>query len=540
MKIKNIKFYTVALTGLLSLTNCTDKFPEINSNPTALTELNFNPNALLTSVQLTYTGSTDFAFEAWRSNLGYASTMTQLFASAGTLWGGDKYLENNDYIHAYWNRAFTEQVKPVVELVEFTRGKPQYSNLHNIGRLMKAMVFQRITDLYGDVPYSESGLAYHQRILYPKYDTQESIYTDLLKEIEAATIALNPAGDKPTGDAMYAGDIAKWQRFGYSLLLRAGMRLVKVNPALAQSTATKAVGKAMGDNADNAFVRGSGTGVDRTTNNRHSQILLGDGGGGEHFYTKWSKTFIDFLKNNNDPRLSRIARTNVWTGSNPNSVVQNASPNGTVSAQKGLPNGKNLSQNNDGNSIYFDPSYTGAVNDPAGLNAYSSINLAMAQRTSPTFFLTYAETELLFAEAAVRWGTAFGTPQARYNAGVRAAMTYLNQYDPTLAIPVAEADAYLLANPYNPTRGLEMINTQYWATNGTSLNFYEAWSNWRRTGFPVLIPINYPGNVTGGTIPRRFTYSLAESSSNEKNLNEARARITGGDFLTSRVWWDKP
>ena len=539
MKTTHIKFYTVILTGLFTLSNCTDKFPEINSNPTALTELNFNPNALLTSVQLTYTGSTDFAYEAWRSNLGYASTMSQLFSSAGTLWGGDKYLENNDYIHAYWNRAYVEQVKPVVELVEFTRGKAQYSNLHNIARLMKAMVFQRLTDLYGDIPYSEAGLGYHQLVFYPKYDTQESIYADLLKEIEASTLALNPAGDKPNGDAMFGGDIAKWQRFGYSLLLRAGMRLVKVNDATAKATATKVIGKTMAGNEDNAFVKGSGTGVDRTTNNRHSQILLGDGGGGEHFYTKWSKTFIDFLKNNNDPRLTRIARTNVWTGSNPNGVVQNASPNGTFAAQKGMPNGKSLSQNNDGNSLYYDPSYTGTVNDPGGLNAYSSINLAMAQRTSPTYFLTYAESELLLAEAAVRWGTAFGNAADHYNTGVKAAMTYLTQYDPSLTITDAEVNSYLTANPYNPARGLEMINTQYWATNGTSLNFYEAWINWRRTGFPVLIPVNYPGNVTAGTIPRRFTYSLAEASSNEKNLNEARARITGGDFLMSRVWWDK-
>jgi hypothetical protein len=67
---------------------------------------------------------------------------------------------------------------------------------------------------------------------------------------------------------------------------------------------------------------------------------------------------------------------------------------------------------------------------------------------------------------------------------------------------------------------------------------YEAWSNWRRTGYPVLKPTNYPGNITGGTIPRRMEYSTVEQFSNAVNYKAAVARLQGGDELTSRVWWD--
>lgn len=537
---KYTRFFAAVMSIMLLTNACTDKYPEINTNPVALTPLNFDPNSLLTSVQLTYTGSTDLAFEVSRTNFGVASAAIQLMAYVGTTWPGDKYDNNNDSFHAYWNRAYAEQVKPVVELVEFTKGKSQYANLHQIGRIMKAMIFQRITDLYGDIPYSQAGLGYYQQILYPVYDKQEVVYKDIIKELEEASAAINLTGDKPTGDAMYAGDLAKWQRFGYTLLLRAGMRLVKVDEVTAKATVAKAVGKTMSSNADNAFVKGSGSGIDRTVNNRNAQLLLGEVGSGQHFYSKWSKTFIDFLKNNNDPRLTRVARVNVWLGANPNTITPNTNPISLAAAQKGLPNGKSLSVNDPVNSIYFDPSYTGAVNDPAGLNAYSGINLTMAQRTSPTFFLTFAESELLFAEAAVRWGNTFGgNPADRYNAGVRAAMTYMSQYDASLAITEAEANTYLAARPYSPAQAIQQINTQLWAHAGSSLNFYEAWSNWRRTGFPVLTPVNYPGNFTGGTIPRRLTYPLGESSTNEKNLNIARAAITGGDFITSRVWWDK-
>ena len=533
---RNYISFLILLAGSFLISSCKKDFGEINSNPTQLTTLNFDPNSLLTSVQLTYTGSTDFAFEAWRNNLGECSVMIQLFSS--TIFPGDKYSQDFTYMASYWNKAYPEQVKPAVELVELTKDKPQFANLYQISRLMKAMVLQRISDLYGDVPYSQAGLAYYDRTFYPVYDKQSAIYTDLFKEIEEASNALNPAGDKPTGDAMFGGDIAKWKRFGYSLLLRAGMRLTKVDETTAKAIALKAVGKTMSSIADNAFTKGSGTGIDRTVNNRNSQVLLGDGGGGEQFYTKWSKTFIDFLKTNTDPRLTRIARVNVWTAT-PTSVVQNATPSGAFADQKGMPNGKNTGSINDGNSIYYDPSFTGTVGVVAGLNAYSSINLAMAQRTSPTFFLTYGESELLLAEAAQHWGAAFGTAAEHYANGVKASMSYLTQYDATLAIPDAEQTAYLTAHPYNPANGLEMINTQYWAATGTALNFYEAWSNWRRSGYPVLLPVNYPGNVTGGTIPRRHMYPLEESATNEANLNAARAGIAGGDLMTSRVWWDK-
>ena len=77
----------------------------------------------------------------------------------------------------------------------------------------------------------------------------------------------------------------------------------------------------------------------------------------------------------------------------------------------------------------------------------------------------------------------------------------------------------------------------YWAA--TFLNEYESFANWRRIELPVLVPTNYPGNVTNGTIPRRLTYSTSEQSNNTENYNEAIAR-QGADLLTTRVWWDIP
>jgi hypothetical protein len=536
MKKIYIKFSALVFAGLLLSTSCTKDFSEINTNPNSLNSSNFDPNTLLPTIQQSYSGNAS-------SNIVLAANVVQLMSNAATsvdlkMTTFDKYLDNdsNNWMQEVFQSGYSSQVKSVVALMDLTKDNPKYANLYQIARIMKALVFQRITDTYGDVPYFDAGQAYNKRIFYPKYDKQQTIYADLAKELEEASNALNLTGDKPTGDEMFKGDIAKWKRFGYSLLLRVGMRLVKVDEPGAKAIALKAVSKTMLSNADNAFIKGSG--ADKTSsNNANSRWLLGDSGYNP-WYIKWSKTFIDYLKNNNDPRLTRVARVKVWVNT-VGSLVFSGQASGDASLQKGLPNGLNESTNNNGFSMYYDPSWTGPIGDPAGLNNYSLPNPAMFLRNGPTFFLTYAETELLLAEAAFRWGSAFGTPQEHYNNGVTASMTYLTQYDASMSIPASEINAYLAANPYNAAKALELINTQYWAEVATTLDFHEAWINWRRSGFPVLKPVNYPGNITGATIPRRYAYPVGEKASNLENLNVAVNALAGGDKWTSRVWWDK-
>ena len=90
-----------------------------------------------------------------------------------------------------------------------------------MARIMKALVFERITDLYGDVPYSQAGLGYYERIYTPVYDKQQDIYADLLKEVSQATDSLDDNADHPTGDVFYYVDpstqIDKWKKFGNTL-----------------------------------------------------------------------------------------------------------------------------------------------------------------------------------------------------------------------------------------------------------------------------------------------------------------------------------
>ena len=531
---KKITIYSALVSvGLLLSTGCTKDFSKLNTDPTAFSSTNFDPNYLLTTAQLNYTGSQDFSYDTWRANLIYSSTLIQGFATSIGYWAGDKYLPNTDYTAAYWESpggadgAYSEQVKQIVDVLTTTDGKPQYNNLHQIARITKALIFERITDLYGDVPYSEAGQGFYKKILFPKYDAQKDIYTDLIAELKDATSKLDPKGDVPSGDAIYHGNIAQWQRFGNSLLLRVGMRLVKVDPATAKAVATYVVGKTMID-GDDAFVKNDATGG-RPTVNRVSQVLLG---GPENQYVKWSQTFIDILQGKTkhtdpiaaipDPRLAVISVTKANIGV--------AGGDNNPADQKGQPNGYDLS-GTAGLDISSAPGYT-------TLDAYSNPSTNLIGLGAPTFIFTYGESELLLADAAERFGIG-GDAETHYKQGVTAAMTYLKLYNASATISPDDAKKYLDANHYVPGEtGLKMINTQIWELTNTMLDFYESWANWRRTGYPVLTPVNYPGNVTGGTIPRRFPYPLYEASANPTNYNLAHNAVPGGDGLAGRVWWD--
>src|SRR5690606_34906312 len=205
MKRNKFKIYSLSLLmGIAAMSSCTKDFVEINTDPVNYGPTNFDPNFTFSTAQLTYTGSTDFAYETWRANLIYAGTMMQGMSTVVSYWAGDKYLLTPWYTSAYWERAYAEQVKPIVDIVEMTRGKDQYKNLHNAARIWKALIFARLTDLYGDVPYFEAGQGYYQKKLSARYDKQEEIYTDLLKEIEESIANLDEGADQITGDIVYS------------------------------------------------------------------------------------------------------------------------------------------------------------------------------------------------------------------------------------------------------------------------------------------------------------------------------------------------
>lgn len=521
MKIRSL-YIPAGIMIIMGFASCKKDLLKTNTDPNAVSVDVFDPNNMLTTVQLMYTGSSDNGIEVEETEIQGAGCMVQHFASTSGYFFGDKYLLSPGGWGSFFDHAYTYQVKNVVDLYTTTTGKPQYANLHQISRIMKALVFERITDVYGDIPYFQAGLAYHGAVYFPAYDKQQDIYADLLKEVEEATDSLDENADKPVGDMFYShadDQIAQWKKFGYTLLLRMAMRLTKVDPATAQSYVQKVQGLTMASNDDNAIAPHGE--LDPLTINRIYRGIGEDGA----IQLSWqiSKPFMDFLKDNDDPRLpvlSYVYPQDFQPGDDPSGGSSDPAD------QNGLPNGYDA-----GNTATGIINYPGYLGDIA---LYSRPSPIVFNATAPTLILTYAESELLLADAAKRWG--IGDAATHYQNGVLAAITQWSAFGDAGAISEDDAQAYLDAHPYDDANGLEMINDQFWAA--TFLNEYEAWSNYRRTGYPVLTPVTYPGSQSPGAVPRRMAYSTVDKQVNTDNYNKAVSNLTGGDKITSRMWWD--
>ncbi len=531
--LRELIFCLVA--GIIMVIACNKKdFQDLNINPQALNTIDLN--FLFTSAQLGAAsgGSAgDNRYVDWRTNINMCSyAIQQLSSTGGEL--GEKYVESGSTFEssdAPFEFIYGDQLKNIGEIFKqtdpggFAEGKNQ--NMRQAARILRAFLFHRVTDYYNRVPYFETMKA-ADGLFFPKYDSQKEIYADLLKELDEATGALttpDPSDGFAGADLYYGGDIAKWKKWGFSLMLRFGMRLSDVDPASANTYVAKAIaGGVFSSNADNVIVpMDEGPSLWTNQNGISRAFIPGDGGQASFV----SKTLVDMLKGTNpgvtaddDPRLMiLIGGIGKWTPSSWDPTTTEPLD------QKGMPNGK-------------DQAMLEAIEgvSPLDLDAtYSKMNPLLLDRKEPYMLMNYGEVELLLAEAAERsiGGLTPAEAENHYEAGVRASMKMYIIYDASFLVSDATIDSYLATYPYGVAKpALEMIGDQYWISH--FLNWWEAWSNWRRTDFPTLIPVNYPGNSTGGTIPVRLKYPNAEVGGNP-NFTDKEGSMNN---FTTKVWWD--
>lgn len=515
-----IRVTTHCFLLLTLLAGCRKGFVSLNTNPDLTTASQINFNYLFSNAQLQASGNTDGnGYEDWRNNLIYSGCLVQHLSSTLSYWDGDKYLYNPTYNSAYWDENYPNSIANIEEVIAHSQHDTAAYNLYQIARIFRAFMFQRLTDMYGDCPYSQAGQGVVAGTFYPQYDRQQDIYSALLHELDDAAASLDSSRPNSVGsaDLLFGGNTAAWKKFAFSEMVRLAMRMSKVAPDSARVWVGRAVqGGVMTNCTDNAIIRHQAVTGTPVVNGSGLIFLSNDPNG-----YRLSETFVDHLRSTADPRLCFLG-TVCADPTNPGDMGDTAS-----SLQLGQPNG-------------YDPANSGTAYDlvnagnwPGNANSYSVVNrYTFARLDAPTFFLTAGETQLLLAEAAQRnWIS--GDPAGYFSAGVTAAMQQLRQQ--AGAGPSMDAiTEWLAANPYDGT--LEQINTQYWIAGFMDEN--ECFANWRRSGYPSLIPVHYPGNVTDGAIPRRFTYPQTEASTNTANYNAAVSRLQGGDKMTARMWWD--
>lgn len=518
-------FRTIYAAGAVllvsGLTSCdTERLTDLNKNPNAIEyvipEYSFTAAVLGSGPGQNY--------RALGQGLQYFSTYKEVPAT------GDKFFNFSGMGSGFG--VYTGQGNRLMQLVAEIPG-PEHVNKRAACEILRILAYHQQTDQVGDMPYTEAMKGLDN--LKPKYDTQKSIYAAMLTELETALKSMDATKANVFGNAdpYFKGDVAKWKKFGFTLMGRMGMRLSDIEPATAKTWVEKAAaGGMMTSFGDIAYIKYAN--VTGQMNGRVNGMINGDfniNGGDNIEGSKWAAKFIDHLKGTSDPRLPVISV--VWV----NAGGANYTPNNNPAVQRGMINGSINSR-------------------PADFDSYSEPSLLYLDRASPIITMGPAEAYLILAEAAARGWSVGTTAKAAYDNGVRSAMEQWALW-PTVAphnpvITSAQINAYLAANPYSTgtlAQQIEQIATQKWVS--LLGDDYEVWSDWRRTKYPVFnyknwmvngVPQLYPGGVTGGKMFRRMGLPTSERNTNLDNYLEAIKRQNFSedniDFLLGRMWWD--
>ncbi|MBE7176590.1 MAG: SusD/RagB family nutrient-binding outer membrane lipoprotein [Mucilaginibacter polytrichastri] len=503
MRTYSKKSFLAAVISVLAFSSCDKNFEELNTNPD--TTLDPSPQYIFTKSQ----------YDGARSALLLMGTMQYTTSFNDVAGFGSKYIgSQSQQTFTRFTDAYPSEINEITEVIRAVQNDPERVNTLAAARIWRAYIFSRLTDLYGDIPYFDAAKGSTENNFKPAYDPQQQIYADLLKELEEAAVSFDASKTTLGGaDLIYNGDVTRWQKLAYSLMLRLGMRMTKVDLAGAETWVKKAIaGGVITEDADLARVRYLATGQVINFNPLAFTLLNSDftsaNGNSNPEGGKYHQAFIDFLKNNNDPRLPVFSV-----------VYVNGRASTDPAIQKGMPDTFG--------------------SKPADFVTYSEPNQqTLLQLGSPVMLFTPAESHFLLAEAALRgWYT--GTPATLYADGIRAAMRQWTLFGSAGEISNADIETYVSAHELTSgtfAQQMEQIYTQFWV--GVFPDCQEVFATYRRTGYPALTPNNYPGNSTGGRIFRRFLYPLLEQNLNAEARAAAVAR-QGADDLMTRVWWDR-
>ena len=353
-----------------------------------------------------------------------------------------------------------------------------------VSKILQAHAFSVITDLFGDIPFSEA--LQGRANITPAYDRQEDIYPALITMIDDGVTALRAGTETIKGDIVYRGDVTKWEKFANSLKLRllnhlssrqpnAAANFLATNPSLIDTSADDAK-VAFGSVASNA--------------NPIHQFDVISGRKDQAV----ASTIVDKMKALSDPRVSLYFKP----------IVEN---------DHGL------------RGQYFGNAPGNDVGD-TGESRYSRVGSAYASVKSPVVLMSAAEVNFIKAEVYYRASNA-ARAQAAYQAAITQDFAALGLSSSSAATYLANANV-----AYNGT--LQRIMEQKWITMFQAS--YESWVDWRRTGYPALTPA--ANNATSNVIPRNLPYPEVEINSNRANLVAGPGIPIPYTGLSNRVWWD--
>lgn len=522
--MKNIYINCLAtIFSVLISTGCdTDELVELNINKNAVTEL--DPSYLFTKATLSLNGE----YEMTRALSIYSAPMIQHIASTASYFSGDKYYYSSQYSGAFMETQYDNVIRYYSNIISATADTDRV-NLNGVSHILRAFDLHRMTDIYGDIPYTQAGYGLQDtENWFPTYQSQQEVYSAIVTDVKAGRDKLSASADDiGIQDVVYGGDISKWRKFANTLLMRVALRMSNVDAATAQAVFVEAYNNGgFSSNDDNGTIKHLSGPQDSNRNG------LNNGLWNTYKYSKDCKisaTFVDWMKANNDPRLMIVSG---GTGDPEDSSTWNTNPEDQI----GMPNGFTAA------TMVQDVSPLTAAQkatyETQSNKMFSMLNLKYLDWEDPYYLISYAEHELMAAEAILK-GWISGDASAKFTMGVTAAIDAWTAFDAAFATSASDVSAYISSRGFDSASAadkLRLIGEEYWAA--TWLNDIESWSNWRRTGFPELTPTSDPNRYQGiDIIPRRLKYWENEISANPSNISAAISRM-GADEFNTRVWWD--
>ena len=489
-KTQNITYrlLVVLLVGMV-FSSCENTLDDVRLNPNNVTTIDDAP-LFATAVRSLFNGTLDEA--AYR----FAGQHAHYYVAGSTARLPDQYTDGFDGAYnGIYNGMYSGVIKHIEEVLDITT-QPETENVvrYAMADIIGVMGFARITDGFGEIPYTEGGKGKTDDILTPKYDSQESIYNDLIQRLTASINVLKSADSAmgyPDSDPIFDNDLTKWVRLANSVKLRLAMRLRYADNSLSQQLVSQCLADPlMEDNSHNAY------------------MIETEGSGNSWFSRrtgypsiKMSTMLINQLQGTADPRLSVF-----------------------------------IAQDGGGN-------YTGqtnGLNDEAfGISDFASksdMGLMLSSQDSKMFLITASEVYLLKAEAALVYDNNPTTANNLYGMGIQSSLEQWEVDSGSISTFLSSPTGTLSGSTENQE---EQIGTQMWLA--LTPNYYEGWNHIRRTGYPIITErtdSNLEGGVTNGMMPTRFLYSSFELSTNGTNANEAISR-QGANKIDTPVWWDK-
>ncbi len=494
------KLYILLAAGLILGLSACEKLDELNKNPND--PENAHPQLLLTNIE----------WDAFRQYNGTGPLyITKMLVQTDGENTGQYYKWDRSDFDAY------KKLRNVVKMGEEAQriGDQQYLAL---SKFFRAYYFYNLTLTFGDIPYSEALKGEESASYTPAYDTQQDVLAGILKELDEANSLLSQSEGIIAGDIIFSGDAAKWRKTVNAFRLKVLMSLSKKENETAlnlRSTFASVAGaqpllSSTADNAQLVFLNQEG--------NRYPEFNSSSFGSGMYM----DSTFVKLLRDKQDPRLFTFCTR-------------------TREAEE------------QGKAVSDFSAYDGG--DPAA--PYANVNLKAAQgKTSkvneryysdatnePMVLMSYAEQELILAEAAIRgWLGTAADAKVHFENAVRASFgfyeSYAKGYSSYLTSGAASTYLARAANAWDNATSfdqrLALIVTEKYIESYFQRG-YTAFREHLRTGYPAF------RRPSGVTIPTRWMYPQSEYNYNQASVSAAIERQfgAGNDNIRQITWWLK-